>query len=66
MENYTLTPAGAEVLSALPLVIIGLAAVVLFVLTVLMPYYVYRSYHELRRIRHAAERWESWMRRQQP
>lgn len=67
METYTLTPGGeaiVQLLSAVPFVAFAVGAFLLFILAILMPYYVYKTASELRRIRAIAERWETWMRRQ--
>lgn len=67
-EQYTLTPAGRgalEVLQSLPFVFIVIIGIVLVVLTILMPYYIYCTASYLRKILAIAERWEQWMRKQQ-
>ena len=67
MEKLTITPAGQaalEYLAGVPFVILLFLVLVFVLLTILLPWYVYRSYLELRRIRKIAERWEEWMRRQ--
>lgn len=66
MEQYTLTPAGEgalALLKSLPFVAVVIFGFLLLVLTVLMPYYIYRTASELRKLRAIAERWEQWMRR---
>lgn len=48
----------------LPIVFLAGAGIVLAMMAILMPYYVYRSAVELAKLRKIAERWEQWMRSQ--
>lgn len=67
MHEYTLTPAGQtalELVKGLPIVLLAIISVLLIVLTILMPYYIYCTATYLRKILAIAERWEAWMRQQ--
>lgn len=60
MEQYTITPAGKaalEALSAVPFLVVAMAAALLFALTVLMPYYIWRTASDMRKLRLMAEHW---------
>lgn len=48
----------------LPIVLLAGAGIVLALMAILMPYYVYRSAVELAKLRKIAQRWEQWMRSQ--
>lgn len=67
MEPDTVTPASDAalgLLSALPMIAVVAFGVLIILLTILMPYYVYRAAVDLRKLRAIAERWEQWMRDQ--
>ena len=51
-------------LAGLPIIFLAAAGIVLAMMAILMPYYVYRSAVELAKLRKIAERWEQWMRSQ--
>jgi len=60
MEQYTITPAGKaalEALSAVPVLVVAMAAALLFGLAVLMPYYIWRTASDMRKLRLMAEQW---------